>query len=148
VGPLLESARPMKPMSSSAQIQVSLPQHRYYRGVILPAIREYSGYESDALAHRALKAGFYDRHPDDPTLPSMADMSQDEGSRFMEYCLRQAAEMGLALMDPEPKTRDSLIMRDVKIQIPMPEGAAMPKTEIQRETGGDDCAFAIGPVGR
>lgn len=115
-----------------SEIGVSPLQHRYYRAVILPAIREYCGYESDALAHRALKAGFYDKHPDDPALPSMAAMSQDEASRFMEYALREAAEMGCVIADPETPAKRAI---------------APAKTEIKRD-GDDDCSFAVVPGGR
>lgn len=125
----------MKPRSSTREIAlpvISAQSHRYYRGVIMPAIREYCGYESDALAHRALKSGFFDKHPDDPALPSMAAMSQDEASRFMEYALRQAAEMGCVIADPQPS--------EIKPMAPA-------KSEIKRD-GDDDCSFAVGPVGR
>lgn len=80
---------------------ISAATHRYYRKIIVPAIREYCGHESDDDAHKSLKAGFYDLHPADPKMPSMAEMSQEEASRFLEYALRQAAEMSLVLPDPE-----------------------------------------------
>lgn len=78
----------------------SLQTHRYYRQVIVPAIRDYCGYESDAHAHKAIKAGFFDMAPNDPRLPSMSDMSQEEAGRLIEYALRQAAELSLVLPDP------------------------------------------------
>lgn len=78
---------------------VSLDQHGYYRSTILPVIREASGYESDALAHQALKAAFYDLDPRGP-LPSMAAMDQGTASRFIEFALRQAAEMNCPVADP------------------------------------------------
>ena len=80
---------------------ISLKQHGYYRKVIVPAIAEYSGYESHEEAHRAIKAAFYGVHPSDPKLPSMADMTCEEATRFIDFALRQAAEMSLVLHDPE-----------------------------------------------
>lgn len=83
--------------------KISHACHGYYRKVIVPAIRDHCGYEGDAEAHRALKAGFYDLHPFSPEMPSMADISQEEAGRFIDYALRQAAEMGLVLPDPARK---------------------------------------------
>ncbi len=79
----------------------SFQQHRYYRAVILPAIREHIGCESDAETHRQIKAAFYGMNPEDRKLPSMAAMTHEEASRFIEYALRQAAEMSLVLPDAE-----------------------------------------------
>ena len=75
-------------------------QHKYYRAVILPLIREHIGCESDAEAHRQVKAAFFGMHPDDPKLPSMAAMTQDEASRLIDYALRQAAEMSIVIPSP------------------------------------------------
>lgn len=83
--------------------KISDASHGYYRKVIVPAIREYCGHESDAEAHIALKAGFYKMAMGDPLLPSMANMTQEEATRFIDYCLRQAAEMELVLPDPPRK---------------------------------------------
>jgi hypothetical protein len=77
--------------------------HAYYRSSIVPAVRDYCGYERDTEAHRALMAGFYEMHPDDPDLPSMADMSQEESGRFIAYAHRQCAELGLILEDPRKR---------------------------------------------
>ncbi len=74
--------------------------HAYYRTAIVPAIREECGYITDAEAHRAIKGGFYEMHPDDPRLPSMAKMSQEEAGRLIEYAIVQAAEMHIVLKDP------------------------------------------------
>ncbi len=79
---------------------VSRATHAYYRKAIVPAIREYCGYENDHAAHRAIKAGFFGMHPDDPALPSMAGMTQEEAGRLIDYALREAAEMSLVLPDP------------------------------------------------
>lgn len=79
---------------------ISPQTHRYYRGVIVPAVAAYCGYESHAEAHRAIKAGFYEMHPDSPSLPSMAGMSREEATRYIDYALRQAAEMQLVISDP------------------------------------------------
>lgn len=88
-------------MSKSAS--VSLKTHRYYRAVIVPAIREYCGYISDAEAHRHIKAGFFEMDPRDPKLPSMGQMSQEEATRLIEYALQKAAELSLVLPDPVTK---------------------------------------------
>jgi hypothetical protein len=84
-----------------AKVVPSRRTHGYYRKVIVPAIREYCGHESDAEAHVALKAGFYKMAMADPQLPSMADMSQEEATRFIDWALRQAAEASLVLPDPK-----------------------------------------------
>lgn len=80
---------------------VTLQQHRYYRSIIVPAIREHCGYVSDAEAHVALKSSFYGISPNDPKLPSMANMSKEEAIRFTEHARIVAAEMGLDIRDPE-----------------------------------------------
>jgi hypothetical protein len=67
---------------------------------MLPAVREYCGYPTDWEAHRALKAGFYHMHPEDPRLPSMKRMTQEEASRFFLWVQMQAASMGLDIKDP------------------------------------------------
>lgn len=88
--------------------KVSAGQHRYYRSVVLPLLREFCGYESDALMHAAIKAGFYQRDPRG-ALPSMSTMTSDEASRFLDFAVRTAAELGLVLPDAERKpTRRSL----------------------------------------
>jgi hypothetical protein len=86
-------------------IRPSWRTHAFYRTAIVPAVRDYCGYERDTEAHRALKAGFYELHPDDPKLPSMADMSQEESGRFIEFAFRQCAELGLVLPDPARRAR-------------------------------------------
>jgi hypothetical protein len=63
-------------------------------------MREYCGFESDADAHRHIKSAFYGVAMDDHKLPSMANMGHDEASRFLEYAIRVAAELGLVLPDP------------------------------------------------
>lgn len=80
---------------------ISTETHRYYRGVIVPAIASHCGYESHAEAHRAIKAGFYGMRESDRDLPSMAAMSKEEATRFLDYALRQAAEMSLIIPDPQ-----------------------------------------------
>ena len=79
---------------------ISARQHRYYRHVVLPALQEYMGYESEYEAHRAVKAGFYGMREDDPRLPSMAHMTKEEASRFLWFAIRQAAEAGLQIQEP------------------------------------------------
>lgn len=79
--------------------RVTLPQHRYYRSTIVPAIAAHCGYESHQEAHSAIKAAFYGLDPNGP-LPSMADMSKEETMRFLDYALREAAEMSLVIDDP------------------------------------------------
>ena len=78
----------------------SLRTHRYYRSVVVPAIRQHCGYISDAEAHRHNKSGFFELHPEDPKMPSMANMSQEQASRLIEYAINQAEELGLVLPDP------------------------------------------------
>lgn len=80
---------------------VTLQQFRYYWGVIVPAIANHCGYLKTKEAHRALKASFYEMHPDSPDLPSMARMSREEATRFMEYARMEAAGFGLDIRDPE-----------------------------------------------
>jgi hypothetical protein len=84
-------------MTSKPTVQT----HRYYRSVIVPAMREHCGYESDAHMHRALKAGFYLKKETDKDLKSMADMTQDEASRFIDWAIKEAAKLDLILPDPE-----------------------------------------------
>lgn len=74
--------------------------HRYYRAVVVPALRDHCGYESDAECHRAIKAAFFGVDPRNDTIRSMAAMSQDEASRMIDYAIRESAEMGLVLPDP------------------------------------------------
>jgi hypothetical protein len=84
-------------------IRPSWKTHAYYRSKLLPLIREASGYITEAEAHRAVKAGFFEMHPDDPKLPSMGTMTQEEAGRLIDFAIIQAAEMGIILPDPERK---------------------------------------------
>jgi hypothetical protein len=85
-------------------VKISRRTHGYYRKVILPAIADYCGYDLDnGEAHRNVKAAFFGMHPDDPELPSMRTMDQETATRFLDYALRQAAEMSLVLEDPMPR---------------------------------------------
>jgi hypothetical protein len=84
-------------------VPVTTQQHRWYRSKIVPAYANHAGFESLEEAHRAFKAGFFDLHPDDPDLPSMKSMSKEEATRFLDYVLRQAAEMRLVIEDPIPR---------------------------------------------
>lgn len=77
----------------------SVATHRYYRAVVVPALRDHCGYESDADAHNAIKAAFFRKDPRGE-LPSMGDMSQEEACRLIDYAIRESAEMGLVLPDP------------------------------------------------
>ena len=79
---------------------ISHKTHGYYRSVVVPAIRQHCGYISDAEAHRHIKSGFFELHPEDPKIPSMANMSQDEAGRLIDYAIVQAAELGLVIPDP------------------------------------------------
>ena len=74
-------------------------QHKFYRSVIVPRMAEYCGFESAEECHSAIKAAFYGKDPRGE-LPSMAAMSKEEASRFIEYAMRRAAEFGLVLPDP------------------------------------------------
>lgn len=84
-------------------VRPSLRTHGYYRSTIVPAIRENCGYLTDAEAHRGIKAAFFELHPDDPKLPSMGGMSQEESGRLIDFAIIQAAEMGVILPDPRPR---------------------------------------------
>lgn len=85
--------------SSGKAWRPSWNTHAYYRSTILPLMRESMGCVSDHEAHRQIKAAFFGLHPDDPKLPSMAKMSQDEAGRLIDYAIIQAAEMGIILPD-------------------------------------------------
>ena len=78
---------------------VTNSQHAYYRGVIVPAMARYCGYESNEECHHAIKAAFFGRDPRE-SLPSMANMPREEASRLIDYAIRRAAEFGLVLPDP------------------------------------------------
>lgn len=67
-------------------------QFGYYRKVIVRGYAAYAGFESLEEAHRHLKAGFFELHPDDPRLPSMASMSFEECDRFLHWVGRKLAE--------------------------------------------------------
>ena len=84
----------------SEHTKVSLKKHGYYRAVLVPAMRKHVGFESDADAHRHNKAAFYGMSMEDPNLPSMASMTDEEAGRFLAYVTREAAEMGLVMRDP------------------------------------------------
>lgn len=72
----------------------------YYRGVVLPLMAEHCGYESHQEQHEALKAAFDGKDPREKQR-SMAEMKPEERRRFIDYAIRQAAELGLVI--PEPR---------------------------------------------
>lgn len=74
--------------------------HGYYRAVVVKGIRKYCGYSSDAEAHRAIKSSHFEMHPDDPNLPSMALLSQEDAALLIDHAIQKAAELGIYLPDP------------------------------------------------
>jgi hypothetical protein len=78
--------------------------HAYYRDAILPLMREAMGCVTENEAHRQIKAGFFGMHPDDPELPSMGRMPQEQAGRLIEYAMIEAAQIGVILPDPRRKT--------------------------------------------
>lgn len=92
-----------QPTGRLLDVPVTTRQHRYYRKVILTEYAKHAGFESLEEAHRAFKAGFFGMHPDDPELPSMKSMTREEATRFLDYSLRQAAEMSLVIEDARPR---------------------------------------------
>lgn len=81
------------------RLGVTMDQHAYYRGVILGPFAEKAGYQNAHEAHEALKAGFLGLDPRGP-IPSMASFDKRQASDFLEYALRQAAEIGVPIEDP------------------------------------------------
>lgn len=84
-----------------ARSRPSWVTHAYYRKALLPIIaEEVIGCERTCEAHDQLKAGFYGLDPRGP-LPSMREMPQEEAGRFLDWVIRECAERGIVLPDPE-----------------------------------------------
>lgn len=81
----------------------STEQFGYYRSAIVPGYARSGGFESHEEAHRHLKAAFFELHPNDPRLPSMASMSEEECGRFLSYIIRECAEIGIEIEEPRKR---------------------------------------------
>lgn len=88
------------PPPDAGEIDKPANPNGYYRGVVLPLMAEHCGYESHQEQHEDIKAAFYGVTPGEKT-KSMAAMTREERSRFIDYAIRQAAEMGIVI--PEPR---------------------------------------------
>lgn len=66
----------------------------YYWGVVVPMAAEQCGFEKHQDAHAHMMAGFFDMRMDDPKLPSFGKMPEEERGRFIDWSIRQLAEMG------------------------------------------------------
>ena len=91
----------------------SQDQHGYYRAVILPLLAEEWGWGNPAELHRELKLLHLPKIipvEDWPARcigvawiadpPSMADMSKEQSSAFLQAVLDQAADAGIAVPAP------------------------------------------------
>ena len=88
-------------------------QHGYYRAVILPLLADEWGWGNPAELHRELKLlhlpkiipveEWPKRHIGRDVIvdvPSMADMTQEQSSAFLQAVLDQAADAGIAVPPP------------------------------------------------
>lgn len=93
--------------------KVTLDQHGYYRAVLLPLAAEEWGWADPSELHAALKRlhlpGIIpeDEWPvrrlgayQDVELPSMADFTREQSSRFIDAVIHQMQEAGIVVPAP------------------------------------------------
>lgn len=87
-----------------------MSQNRYYWGVVLPTLAEWSGHESEEL-HQYMKdwhLPLVDRKLPSGELmriyPSTASLSVEEFSAFVDKVVRWAAEQGVRVPDASEVT--------------------------------------------
>ncbi len=91
-------------------------QHGYYRAAVLPLLAEEWGWGNPKELHRELKRLHlpkiipiveWPRHylgrEEVVCLPSMADMTKEQSSAFIQAVLDQAADAGIAVPPPRGK---------------------------------------------
>jgi hypothetical protein len=105
--PSLEGKR-VRVMLKRAHMSVTLEQHGYYRGTVLPMVAEWCGYDPRSRedlesVHIGLKRKFMDVQEVRglEVVPSHADASLEEMSSYLDQVLRWAAEGGLYIPGPE-----------------------------------------------
>ena len=99
-----------------AQEPTTEDQHGYYRAAILPLLAEEWGWGDPGELHRELKRLHlpkiipieeWPRHrvgrEEVVCLPSMADMTKEQTSAFIQAVLDQAADAGIAVPPPRGK---------------------------------------------
>jgi len=84
--------------------QRSSQANRYYRGVVIPMIADYCGYEHDQM-HEAIAMMFLPVHSEVPGAPvtrrSTADLTSAEFADYVDTVRRWAAvELGVNIPDP------------------------------------------------
>lgn len=88
----------------------SNPQLAYYFGLVVPAWSDYTGYEEDEM-HAELKKAYLPRRRDFAKLtgeivddiPSLAELTVEEMSRFLDRVVREAALQGIKIPGPEER---------------------------------------------
>jgi hypothetical protein len=91
----------------------SNPQLAYYFGVVVPLWSEHSGYEEDEM-HTELKKAYLPRRREFAKLtgelvddiPSLAEITVEEMSRFLDRVVKEAALQGVRIPSPEERGHD------------------------------------------
>lgn len=72
----------------------------YYWAAIVPVASRACGFEKHTEGHKHMMAGFFDMHMDDPNLPSFGAMPEEERTRYIDWVIRQLAEMDCEVPEP------------------------------------------------
>ena len=86
------------------------PQLGYYFGPVLDAWSDYTGYDEDEM-HRELKRAYLAPRlaisrltgEERQELPSLADLTQEEMSAYLDRCLREGRQLGIVFPDPSER---------------------------------------------
>jgi hypothetical protein len=83
------------------RMQRSLEANRYYWGVIVALLSEYTGHTAEEV-HDGLKHRLLLDHTDPrfPRVRSTTELSVEEFAEYLERCKQLSAEFGLILPDP------------------------------------------------
>lgn len=83
-------------------------QNKYYWGVIIKTLGEFTGYEPEEM-HNALKWKFLKIENNNlPSVRSTAKLSTLEFMTYIEQIIRFAAELGVVISDPESVDYENL----------------------------------------
>ena len=79
----------------------STPQNRYYWGCVIRTLSEFTGHSPEEV-HESLKHKFLIEHGDEqlPRVKSTASLDTAEFARYVDDCIRLAAEFGCIIPDP------------------------------------------------
>ncbi len=76
----------------------------YYWAAVVPVAARACGFERHKDGHRHMMAGWFDMQMDDPALPSFGTMPDEERHRYIDWAIRQLAEMDCEVDEPLRRT--------------------------------------------